>query len=166
VPGTYVIEPHRIVYAHGGIYLIAWVPAYGAMRTFAAERIETFGVMDESFEPRPLPVEPFADSMGVNTGTPETIVVEFERDAAVHLRTRMWHKSQALDELPNGRLRVTLKVCNDYAVRAWVLGFGPSVQVVTPEGLARDVFEAADATRRRYLRPLRSDLRFEMIKAG
>src|SRR5688572_5657129 len=27
VPGPYVIEPQRIAYAHGGIYLIAWVPA-------------------------------------------------------------------------------------------------------------------------------------------
>ncbi len=25
----YVIEPQRIVYAHGGIYLVAWVAEYG-----------------------------------------------------------------------------------------------------------------------------------------
>ena len=49
-------------------------------------------------------------------------------------------------------------------LRAWVLSFGPEVQVMTPEALARDVFEAADATRRRYLRPLRSELRFEPAK--
>jgi hypothetical protein len=43
----YVLEPQRIAYANGGIYLIAWVPAYGAMRTFAVERIETFGLLDK-----------------------------------------------------------------------------------------------------------------------
>jgi predicted DNA-binding transcriptional regulator YafY len=165
VPGTYLIEPHRIVYAHGGIYLIAWVPAYDEMRTFAAERIETFGVMDETFEPRPLPVEPFADSMGVNTGTPEKIVLEFEADAARHVRTRLWHKSQELEPLAHGRLRLTLKVCNDYALRAWVLGFGGDALVVWPNTLVRDVFEAADRTRRRYLR---KEDRLEMLrmKAG
>ena len=168
VPGTYVIEPQRIVYAHGGIYLIAWVPAYGQMRTFAAERIETFAIMDDAFEPRPLPIEPFGDSLGVNTGTPEKVVVEFEADAAMHVHTRVWHKSQELQPLPNGRLRVTLKVCNDYALRAWVLGFGPDAQVVYPDTLAREVFDAADRTRRRYLRALPPGHRLEMLsmKAG
>ncbi|MEO5896879.1 MAG: transcriptional regulator, partial [Vicinamibacterales bacterium] len=150
----YVVEVQRIVYAAGGIYLAAWVPEYSQMRTFAAERIETFGLMDEVFHPRPLPPEPFADSMGVNSGTPEKIVVEFEPEAAIHVRTRLWHKSQQMDQLPNGRLRVTLNVCNDYALRAWVLGFGADALVVQPEALARDVFEAADLTRRRYLRIL------------
>jgi len=143
--------------------VMAWVPEYDAMRTFAAERIETFGLMDETFQPRPLPLEPFADSMGVNTGTPEKIVTEFEPDAAIHVRTRLWHKSQQLDELPDGRLRVTLEVCNDYALRAWVLGFGPDAIVAHPETLARDIFEAADRTRRRYLRTLHSELRLEML---
>jgi predicted DNA-binding transcriptional regulator YafY len=159
----YVVDAQRIVYAAGGIYLVAWVAEYNELRTFAAERIETFGLMDDVFQPRPLPPEPFADSMGVNTGKPEKVVVEFEADAASHVRTRTWHKSQDLSSLPNGRLRLTMNVCNDYALRAWVLGFGADALVVQPETLARDVFEAAEATRRRYQRTLRSEPRLEML---
>ena len=86
----YVVEPQRLAFAQGGIYLFAWVPEYQQMRTFAAERIETFALMDETFEPRPLPLEPFGDSLGVNTGKPEKIVLEFDAsDCAVRPRARM-----------------------------------------------------------------------------
>ncbi len=150
VPGPYVIEPQRIAYAHGGIYLIAWVPAYGEMRTFAAERIETFGLMDETFEPRALPLEPFGDSLGVHTGKPEKIVVEFNAHTAPFVREREWHKSQEIIDLTDGRIRLTLNVCNDYALRAWILGFGAGARVVSPAALVEDILEALEAARLKY----------------
>jgi predicted DNA-binding transcriptional regulator YafY len=149
---TYLLEPQRLVYAHGGIYLIAWVPEYGQLRTFAAERIETFAVGDEGFEPRPLPTEPFADSLGVHTGPPERIVIEFEPDAAPFVRERRWHRSQRIEARPDGGIVLTLDVCNDHALRAWILGFGPRARVIEPLGLARDIFDAAEQTRRRYMK--------------
>ena len=38
------------------------------MRTFSVERIRAMGVLDEHFEPRALPTEPFPHSMGVHSG--------------------------------------------------------------------------------------------------
>ena len=158
----YVIDPQRIVYADGGIYLVAWVPAYSMMRTFAAERIETFGLTDEKFAPRPLPLEPFAESLGINTGVPETIVLEFDAAAAQFVREREWHRSQVIEDRADGGLVLTLTVCNDYALRAWILGFGPDVRVVSPVALADGIYEAADRTRRVYARH-RPQPRFAML---
>ncbi len=152
----YVVEPQRIVYAHGGISLVAWVPEYEQMRTFAAERIKTLGLTDENFEPRALPTEPFANSLGVHTGKPEKIVVEFESGAAAFVRERHWHKSQVIEERPNGGITLTLNVCNDLPLRAWILSFGAGARVLSPVALARDVFDAADDMRRRYVRTFRS----------
>jgi predicted DNA-binding transcriptional regulator YafY len=151
---TYVVEPQRIVYAHGGIYLIAWVAEYGQLRTFAAERIETFAAGDERFDPRPLPTEAFAHSLGVHTGAPERIVLEFEAEAAAFVRERRWHASQRIDERAGGGMTLTLDVCRDYALRAWILAFGPAVRVVSPVELAHEIFESASQTRRRYMRAL------------
>lgn len=156
----YVVEPQRIVYVDGGIYLVAWVPEYGQTRNFAAERIETFGLTDETFQPRALPTEPFPHSLGVNTGVPEEIVLEFEARAAAFVRQREWHRSQRMEERADGALALTLDVCNDWALRAWILSFGPDVRVVSPVGLAQDIFDAANETRRRYLR---THARFEVI---
>jgi predicted DNA-binding transcriptional regulator YafY len=149
---TYEVEPQRLAYAHGGVYLVAWVPEYGEMRTFAIERIETLATLDESFEPRPLPLEPFAHSLGVHTGQPERIVVEFTPEAAPFVGGRRWHASQAVETHPDGGITVTLDVCRDRALRAWILGFGPDARVVSPIALAQEIFEAAAQTRRRYTR--------------
>jgi predicted DNA-binding transcriptional regulator YafY len=35
----YLIEPHQVYYAQGGLYVFAGVPAYGETRQFAVERI-------------------------------------------------------------------------------------------------------------------------------
>lgn len=148
----YLLEPQRLAYVDGGIYLVAWVPDYGEMRNFAAERIETFAVTDETFSPRALPAEPFPQSLGVNTGVPEEIVVEFEPPAAAYVREREWHRSQCIEERADGGLVLTLNVCNDWSLRAWILGFGPDARVVSPVSLARDIFDAVNETRRRYLR--------------
>jgi predicted DNA-binding transcriptional regulator YafY len=152
----YVVEPQRIAYADGGIYLLAWVPQYAQMRTFAAERIETFAVLDELFEPRPLPIDAFGDSLGVNTGTPERIALEFDADVAPFVREREWHKSQTIEDRADGGILLTLDVCNDRALKMWILGFGPAVRVASPISLAQEIFEAATETRRRYTRTPRA----------
>lgn len=41
-----------------------WVHECDQMRTFALERIKTLGVLDQHFEPRSVPAEPFANSLG------------------------------------------------------------------------------------------------------
>lgn len=159
----YVVEPQRIAYAHGGIYLVAWVPEYNEMRTFAAERIETFAIGDDIFAPRALPLETFGDSLGVNTGNPEQIAIEFAPDAARYVREREWHRSQVIETRPDGSIVVTLQVCNDYALRAWILGFGPDARVIAPASLARDIADAAHLTWRSYRRAGRSASRFDML---
>ena len=92
---NYTVDPLRLSYAQGGIYLIAWVDEYQQVRTFAVERIRTLAVLDEHFEPRPLPTEPFADSLGIHTGKPESIEVEFDKDVADFVSEREWHQSPA-----------------------------------------------------------------------
>ena len=58
----YVIEPLRVTCADGGIYISAWVPEYDELRHFALERVQKLAVLDEHFELRTLPPEPFASS--------------------------------------------------------------------------------------------------------
>jgi len=118
-------------------------------RTFPAERIQTLGLLDDTFEPRALPTEPFADSLGVNTGTPQQIVVEIEPESAAFIRERSWHKSQAIEERADGGIVLTLNVCNDRPLRAWILGLGADARVVSPVELAQDIFDAATGMRRR-----------------
>jgi predicted DNA-binding transcriptional regulator YafY len=133
----YEVHPYRLALATGGVYLVAWVPAYGEFRTFAVGRIERLTVQEETFRrTRELPDHLFAQSMGVFWGEPERIELEFEASAAPFVRGRVWHESQQVTDLGEGRLGVVLHVSNDWALKSWLLGFGASVRVVAPHSLA------------------------------
>jgi predicted DNA-binding transcriptional regulator YafY len=139
---TYEVQPYRLALANGGVYLIGWVPVYGEFRTFAVGRIEKLSVSEETFrQTRELPANLFAQSMGVFWGEPERIELEFDAALAAYVRGRVWHESQQVRELPDGRLGMVLQVSNDWALRSWLLGFGAGVRVVAPHALAAALLE-------------------------
>jgi predicted DNA-binding transcriptional regulator YafY len=148
---SYVAEPYRLVYADGGLYLLAFVPEYDAVRTFAVERIEALSVLEQGFERRvEIDPEPFHDSLGVNTGTPVHVVLEFTGQAAAYVRERVWHPSQSLQDRPGGAVEMTLEVCADSALSSWILSFGPFVRVLAPADLAVSIRQFLAESLQRY----------------
>lgn len=136
----YEVHPYRLALATGGVYLIAWVPAYNEFRTFAAGRIERLTVEEETFRrSHELPENLFSQSMGVFWGDPERIALEFDAAVAPFVRGRVWHESQQVTELVDGRLQVVLDVSNDWALRSWILGFGANVRVLEPAHLVESI---------------------------
>jgi predicted DNA-binding transcriptional regulator YafY len=146
----YVIEPYRLVFAQGAFYVIAHVPEYHALRTFAVERIQSLSITEERFDPVELPADAFENSLGVNQGTAEQIAILFEPRIARYIRERVWHSSQQIEDASDGALTLTLKVCNDFALRSWILGFGPLARVISPPELAAQIQDEAERTRLRY----------------
>jgi len=147
---NYVIEPLRLSYADGGIYLIAYVPAYEQVRTFALERIQTLAITDDHFEPRALPPEPFANSLGVHSGRPQLIEVEFDARISAYVKSREWHASQEFIEHEDGSVLARLCVCDDRPLRSWIHSFGPLARVVSPSKLAQEIYEEIEEARERY----------------
>ena len=136
---TYVLEPYRLLFGQGGLYVIGMVPEYGELRTFAVDRIAQVSPTEERFEPLELPDDAFAHSLGVNQGTPEQIVVAIAPTLARYVRERIWHPSQVIEDQPDGSIRVTLHVVNDWALKSWILGFGGLARVLSPEPLATEI---------------------------
>jgi predicted DNA-binding transcriptional regulator YafY len=148
---SYLAHPYRLALAQGGVYLVAWIPQYEEFRTFAVERIERLAVKDDTFrKTRELPADVFGASMGVFWAPPEAIALEFDARVAPYVRGRVWHESQTIDELADGRLAVTLHVSNDWALRSWILGFGAAVRVVRPPALAETIVDELSRARARY----------------
>jgi proteasome accessory factor B len=154
----YLLEPYRLVFAQGGLYLVAFVPEYQQLRTFAVERMLSVSVTEERFEPVELPEDAFAHSLGVNQGPPERIEIVFEPRIARYVKERVWHASQQTRDEPDGSLTVTLDVCNDYALRSWILGFGPLARVVSPPEIATQILEEIERARLQYVPRLDFDL--------
>jgi predicted DNA-binding transcriptional regulator YafY len=147
---TYLVHPYRLAYAQGGMYLLAYVPEYQSVRTFAVERIQDVSLLEERFTPiEELPDTAFPHSLGVHSGAPEHIEIAFEAAVADYVRAREWHPSQELREGEAGAVLMTLDVCRDRALQSWILSFGPFARVVGPETLAREIAgQLAEATAR------------------
>jgi predicted DNA-binding transcriptional regulator YafY len=147
---SYLVHPYRLAYAQGGLYLLAYVPEYREVRTFAVERLQELSLLEDRFTPiEELPDAAFPHSLGVHSGTPERIELEFEPAVADYVRSREWHPSQRLTATESGAVRVTLDVCRDRALHSWILSFGPFARVVAPQALAREIAEQfAEATAR------------------
>ncbi|HMC77969.1 MAG TPA: WYL domain-containing protein [Vicinamibacterales bacterium] len=146
----YVIEPYRLIYSPGGMYLQGFVPEYNEVRTFSVDRIRGLSLHEERFTPADVPEAAFAHSLGVNEGPPEHIEIAFEPRIAPFLRERQWHASQKNSERKDGGLVVALDVCNDWALRSWILGFGPLARVVKPATLAAQIKDEVDRASARY----------------
>lgn len=150
---TYVVHPYRLAYAQGGLYLLAHVPEYSEVRTFAVERIQEISLLEERFTPiEELPDAAFPHSMGVHTGPPERIEIVFERAVADYVKAREWHPSQSLCDRPDGGILMSLDVCLDQALRSWVLSFGPFAKVTKPAALSREIATQLEEAHARYAR--------------
>ncbi len=137
---TYLVHPHRLAYAQGGLYLMAFVPEYAEMRTFAVERIKDISLLEERFTPiEDAAGDAFPHSLGVHSGPPETVSILFRREVADFVQTREWHPSQQWESRPDGSGVMTLNVCVDATLRSWILGFGGTAQVCAPAPLASDI---------------------------
>jgi len=148
----YLVEPYRLAYGQGGLYLFAFVPEYVQMRTFAVERIKTFSMLEECFSPvQELPDKPFEHSLGINSGKPESVEIEFAPAAAPYIREREWHPSQRIRERSDGSIVLSLKICTDFALQRWVLSFGPTARVVKPAAFAERILEEIEGAREQYM---------------
>jgi predicted DNA-binding transcriptional regulator YafY len=147
----YVIEPYRLIYSPpGGMYLLAFVPEYKKLRTFSVDRIRSLSLHEERFTPTEIPDAAFAHSIGINEGPPEHIEIAFEPRIAPYVRERQWHPSQKNADRTDGGVVLSLEVCNDWALRSWILSFGPLARVITPPTLAKQIKDEIDRAAERY----------------
>jgi proteasome accessory factor B len=148
---AYLVHPYRLVHAQGGLYLVAYVPEYAELRTFAVERIRQAAAEKAAFKPiAELDRDPFADSLGVFRGPTCKVQLRFAAAIAARMKERTWHKSQQFRDRSDGSTVMTLEVSDDYALRSWILGFGSGVRVLSPASLVEWAVEELDSTRGQY----------------
>ena len=156
----YVVHPYKLAFAQGGLYLLAFVPEYGDVRTFAVDRIASVSLEKHTFTPsQPVGDDVFANSLGVNTGPAERVEIAFDEQVAPYVRARVWHASQQLRDDVEAGLVLTMNVCHDWALRSWILSWGPFARVRSPERLAAEIRASHQEAARQYNAPAQSPAR-------
>jgi predicted DNA-binding transcriptional regulator YafY len=141
---SYTLDPYRVVYYHGGLYLYARAHEYGEVRTFAVERIERIELLDLNFQvPPDFNISEYArGAFGIAGGKAETVEIVFESAMAGYIRERVWHESQSLEDRPDGSVVLRMSVAPGWELRSWIKGFLPHVRVAAPASLREEI--AAD----------------------
>ena len=148
----YLVHPYRLAFVQGGIYLLAYVPEYKAVRTFAVDRIASVSLEKQTFTvTHAVGDDVFANSLGVNTGPAERVEIEFDARVAPYIRARVWHPSQQIEDARDGGVSVTLNVCHDWGLRSWILSWGQFARVVSPVRLAKEIHADLEAAGTRYV---------------
>jgi len=151
------VDPYHLTVFDGGFYLVGYCHWRKAERIFAVERIRELKMLALRFTVRPgfNAEEYLRHSWGIIKGEIVPVKVIFSRGVARYIRDRLWHPSQKLRELSDGRLELTLRVADTLEVRRWILGHGPDAEVMQPASLRHALQQQAAAVASK-LAPLRA----------
>ncbi len=135
------LDPFRIWYRSGGLYVIGHDHKSGEVRTFAIERIRQAELTDASFRvPESFDFEAYtAGAFGVVAEPARRVRLRFARERALQVAERSWHPSQKLETRPDGSLELHLEVGSTTELRDWILSFGAAAEVLEPDDLRDEV---------------------------
>src|SRR5262245_34630894 len=131
------VDPYRLWYASGGLYLIGYCHLRKEPRMFAVERMRGVTLTDHPYQmPLGFDLESFVqDALTVMRGRPIDVVLQFDKPTAAWAKDRMWHPTQKISPMKNGGMLMTLTVADSRELVGWVLSFGSGVRVLRPQGL-------------------------------
>jgi predicted DNA-binding transcriptional regulator YafY len=146
------LDPYRLWYRSGGLYVVGLDHQSDEIRTFAVDRIRRIGPTDRTFEAR----EDFdfdvyiGSSFGVIAESPVRVRIRFDRRWATYVRERTWHESQAFEARAGGKLELSMDVGSTPDLRTWILSFGSGAEVLEPSSLRSEVQREFEGALTRY----------------
>jgi CRISPR-associated endonuclease/helicase Cas3 len=132
----YFIEPYAVGRTS---HTIGWREPPGKIRTFKVERIQRIELTDETytipedFDPR----EMLADAWGIwyTEREPVEVALRFHPRVAHRVRETQWHRSEQVEEQPDGGLLWQAQVAEPQEMLPWIRGWGADVEVLAPKEL-------------------------------
>ena len=149
---TRELDPYRVWYRSGGLYVVGHDHKSGEIRTFAVDRIRKIEGTEKRFEvPGDFDFETYiGSSFGVIAEPASTVRIRFDKRWATYVEERTWHPSQKIEHEKGGRLLLTMEVGGTDDLRAWVLQFGSGAEVLEPEALRIEVQKELEGALARY----------------
>ena len=144
----YFLEPRP---GSGALYAFAYDELSSQVRPFRVERIHEARLFADTFTvPDDFDIDAVVSgSWGIwQAPGQDTVVLRFEAAIAERAREALRHRDVRIDDLEGGGIQVHLTVASEVEMRAWVLGWGGSVEVLEPPALrdhvAAEVRRAAE----------------------
>ncbi len=146
------LDPYRVWYRNGGLYVVGFDHRSEEIRTFAVDRIQRIEATARRFDV--LKGFDFDEYMGRSFGViaepAMPVRIRFERRWASYVEERTWHASQRIEPIKGGRIDLTMEVGGTADLRTWILSFGSGAEVLEPESLRKEVVRELAASLDRY----------------
>lgn len=154
VSAEYRVHPLALVQRGPMLYICCRFADYEDVRTLAIHRISSAILLNERAEyPRGFSLEQTVDLGIWNFGEGRKIQFEaiFLPQSGSHLFETPLSTDQAIEELADGKWRVTATVADTPQLHWWLLGFGAGVKVIAPRPLREAIAEAARDMAKQYV---------------
>ena len=152
--GIRELDPYRVWYRSGGLYVIGRDHKSGEVRTFAVDRIGRAELTEARFEvPADFDFEArTASAFGVVAEPAEPVRIRFAPRWALYVQEHEWHPSQRFAKTEDGGVELTMEVGLGDELRGWVLGFGAGAEVLAPDTLRAELAAELARAGERYAR--------------
>jgi proteasome accessory factor C len=142
------VDPMRLLVVEGRTYLEGWCRRADAVRLFRLDRVLSLDVLDVAAEV-PAGAEPKDVDQGLFQPSAEDLNVVIEL-APLGRWVSEYYPCDSIEELGDGRLRVTLRTPDPGWVRRLALRLGENGRIVAPASLAAQIREDASAALAQY----------------
>tara|TARA_B100000315_G_scaffold260870_2_gene326641 strand:+ start:10484 stop:11476 length:993 start_codon:yes stop_codon:yes gene_type:complete len=149
---TYPIEPEKLIYYNGALYVIAYLRKYEKFRLLAVQRIVKLNVLGEQF-PEDQKFDPaifWKSKFGLFSGEQKDVKLRFSKEVRQHIEGRTWHDSQSVEFDNKGNLILKMKVGLTPELISWILGWRRYVKVLEPEELGNEIKSNIDEIKQLY----------------
>ena len=151
-PKTYYIEPEKMVYYNGGLYVIVYIRRFKKFILLAIQRIKKLKLLDEQFpDDHKFKEKDFwSGRFGLFTGELVNVKLRFAKEIRYHIEGRQWHSSQKFEDDENGNLILNMKVGSTPELITWILGWRYYIRVLEPDELVKEIKENIEKMRKKY----------------
>ena len=131
------VEPYKIWFYEGTIYIIGLCHLRKEIRTFVLDRVHMLNVLDETFNiPDKFDFQKYIRySFKVMHDELYTVRIMISPAWARYIGEKIWHESQMIQKHLDGAIEIIFRVAGLDEIKRWVLGLGPEAFVVAPEEL-------------------------------
>ena len=149
---TRKVDPYKIWFYDGTIYVIGHCHLRREVRTFVVDRINMLQVTEDCFKiPDSFSFDDYVrHSFKVMQDELYAVTVRISSSWSRYADERIWHQSQRIQKLIDGGIEIRFQMAGLHEIRQWVLGMGPEAVVIEPDELKQSVRQSLEQTLAQY----------------
>jgi len=149
---NFYIEPRRIVYFKGGLYVVVYIRRFEKFRLLALQRIKIFKQLDEVHPELPHfnPELYWKQKFGLFSAGALPVKIAFSSEVRMHIEGRHWHASQIFSEGKKESLILELQVGLSPELVSWIFSWNEYAEVLEPPELKEMMTEKVNLLKNIY----------------